>query len=336
MTYQTAGLISITAIALAGAVLYQSHSQLDSPVLDSTPAVVAPATTETPPATTETETPEVAVDPSVPLNYFVSETFQDVSNTDWYTPFVERVVMSGYMEGGADGLFRPDDDLTLAELAVAISKAFYGSALATAQANYTGDSWAAPYITTLATEFSVVNPEYSMIMTSIPEYEPMNRYEASFVVGMLLESKGVTTELPDTYKASIVGLGDVSDCAHSDLLGKSIYHDVMAGKPEVGFDGVGTLTRGEGCVILGSLLDLPSLGGADSDVVTPDMTPEDSAPVEGEVPEAAPVEGEAPEATEAAPVVSTQSTNPTELNQTSPEGVQGPGTGNGGGVSVTS
>lgn len=271
MTYYTAGALSLCAVGLAGVMLMQDLGG-SSPVEDYSTA--APTVTVAPEVSTPTEdavvddrpTSEsdpnnayVPEDSSLPASYSVAALFSDVSNEAWYTPFIERVVVGGYMGGNDEGLFQPEAELNFAEFAVALTNAYYGTTLINSKLMYSGEHWATPYIATLKIEYTKENTAYVSLLESIHEYDPLTRFQASYLVGMLLEDKGIATQGSEVYQPSIADFSDLGTASHPDLLAKSVYYGLMEGKPELGFDGDVTLTRGEACVILGRLLDMADL-----------------------------------------------------------------------------
>ncbi|WP_457643473.1 S-layer homology domain-containing protein [Persephonella sp.] len=55
-----------------------------------------------------------------------SSPFSDVPMAAWYCPYVEALKSAGIIEGYPDNTYRPDNPVTRAEMAVFISRAFYG------------------------------------------------------------------------------------------------------------------------------------------------------------------------------------------------------------------
>lgn len=73
--------------------------------------------------------------------------FVDVRGTDWFSPYVCRAAAEGWVEGYADGMFRPEQQVTLVEaLKMLATVRQYESVDAFPAEGYPRNQWFTPYI----------------------------------------------------------------------------------------------------------------------------------------------------------------------------------------------
>lgn len=224
----------------------------------------------------ETADTPVVVTPASPETD-VTTLFQDINPNEWYVPFVQRAFDAGMIEGKGDGIFDPMGSVSLAELSVMLSKAYHGTALTENRATYTGDDWSAPFLQTVKQEYAGTDTAFLNILNFMGDHTPLDRYNVSYVVGMLLFHKSVASLSPDIYKASINIFSDSVDCTQPYLMGATVFYELMEGPDRDNslFSGGELITRSEICAILCKMIDMNKLPMDKFDVTaTAPTTPE--------------------------------------------------------------
>lgn len=201
----------------------------------------------------------------------VSHLFVDVAETDWYTKYIQRAYDAGLVTGKLEQNFDPDGKLTFQEFAVMLTNACYGQEVAIGKYLYDSglitNGWGAPYTAILKDAYGT-NYNYSSILNGLSNEGSTTRYQASYLMGMLLSTE---LSLDSTGDYAIVATSKFSDLSgslnntHQGLLGLTVSHGIMSGDSNTTFAGDEILTRGEACVILCALLDLNSTGKLDLD-----------------------------------------------------------------------
>lgn len=219
---------------------------------------------------------------SLSATALASTPFTDLG--DWYDPYVETAFEAGCVSGRTADTFAPHGELAMSEFAVMLSKAYYGTELAEEMSKHEElEHWADNYINTLKNQYSET---YGTTFSSIAGYDNMSRYEAAYVVGMMLEDKGIADFSLD-YSDSLADFTDISiPDTETKLLAITSTFGIMNGKSETNFDGTGTLTRAEACVIISKLIELEKGSGLERD--TFDQSNVVAKPVETPAPEETP------------------------------------------------
>ncbi len=147
------------------------------------------------------------------VNEYVEGMFPDVPE-DWYTPYVAAVYTMGLMQGDADGCFRPDGSVTLAEtaaLAARIHKTYQGGGSAFSQ----GEPWYQVYVDYCRSE-GILNVDYA-------DYNAAAKRSEFAVI--------LSRSLPESALPEINAIadGEIPDVAADDAGAKEIYLLYRAG-----------------------------------------------------------------------------------------------------------
>ena len=147
------------------------------------------------------------------VNEYVEGMFPDVPE-DWYTPYVAAVYTMGLMQGDADGCFRPDGSVTLAEtaaLAARIHKTYQGGGSAFTQ----GEPWYQVYVDYCRSE-GILNVDYA-------DYNAAAKRSEFAVI--------LSRSLPESALPEINAIadGEIPDVAADDAGAKEIYLLYRAG-----------------------------------------------------------------------------------------------------------
>lgn len=124
---------------------------------------------------------------TAPLAPVKATGFSDVSMGNWYSHAVISATERGFIHGYADGTFRPEEEMTGAEFAVVLARAFYPSHLKYEYESNT-QGWASPYINTLQ-KFAL---DDSMVF-QIDFSHPLTREDAASMLCDVLAAHGYPT-----------------------------------------------------------------------------------------------------------------------------------------------
>lgn len=136
---------------------------------------------------------------------FIRETsltgFRDVPNSHWAAEYIQKVKQDGVMQGDADGLFRPDDLLTGAELCATIARSAALETPDTVLEGVSADAWYAKDVS--AMQAAGLLDGLELDFTAL-----ISREEAMQVFANLLVGKG--SALPDEAETDEL-LSSISD-----------------------------------------------------------------------------------------------------------------------------
>ena len=155
--------------------------------------------------------------------------FSDVGE-DWYTPYVAAVYELGLMQGGADGAFRPDDGVTLAEvcaLAARLRRIWNGDSGELKQ----GTPWYQVYVDDCRTA-GILTAEFADFTA------PASRRDFAGLLSRALPESA----LPEINE---IADGDIPDVAADDPEAEGIYRLYRAGVL-TGSDGYGSFSPSSG------------------------------------------------------------------------------------------
>lgn len=209
-------------------------------------------------------TPALAAGPS----------FSDVPADHWAYSFVETAAENGWISGYEDGTFGVDDQITYAQLATMLTRAYYGDELAAYAApsgawyaSFCGVAEAAGlFVGTLAAgaaqEDAVVN-------------QPVSRYELAQIVDNVLTDQGAAVE----YDAAAVqaGIADWSAIPanyHSAVLAANAAGVISSVDSQGTFGGSAPMTRAQAAVVMTRLSEAVSAGAGTSTVPSGSQEPE--------------------------------------------------------------
>ena len=147
-------------------------------------------------------------------NTYADGQFPDVPQEEWYTTYVQAVYELGLMQGGTDGLFHPEDGVTLAEtaaLAARLHQIYYSGSAAFTQ----GQPWYQVYV------------DYCRINGILTEnYEDWNAGAKRSEFAALL-----ARALPESALQEIntIGDGEIPDVSADDPAASEVYRLYRAG-----------------------------------------------------------------------------------------------------------
>lgn len=209
-------------------------------------------------------TPALAAGPS----------FSDVPADHWAYSFVEAAAERGWISGYEDGTFGVDDQITYAQLATMLTRAYYGDELAAYAApsgawyaSFCGVAEAAGlFVGTLAAgaaqEDAVVN-------------QPVTRYELAQIVDNVLADQDAAVE----YDAAAVqaGIADWSAIPanyHSAVLAANAAGVISSVDSQGTFGGSAPMTRAQAAVVMTRLSEAVSAGAGTAAVPSGPQEPE--------------------------------------------------------------
>lgn len=272
--------LGLTSVFTLGGFIHTTHA---SDVPEAMPAVMASVQAKE----MEETAPELVVATLSTKSYGVASKFADVNNSDWSAQYIQRAFDAGMVSGKTDTSFDPTATLTFQEFAVMITNAYYGQGVTNNKYLYDNGAlsgnWGTPYTETLKGSYGT-NSNYSSIINSLSNETQVSRYNASYIIGMLLVTEGVSTSESNFVSVATSKFTDLSSSMTSTnkgLLGVTVNNGAMFGKTTDTFDGNAILTRAEACVIMCSLLDLSESGKLSFDKYSTATSPTVSLPSSG-------------------------------------------------------
>ncbi len=174
----------------------------------------------------------------------VEVNFSDVAESDWFQPYVAKIVGAGWMSGMGEGQFAPNGPLTVAQVLVMASKihsSTFGKEIARAEGE-----WYAPYYNYCVAEGLIAGGQYT----------DMNRAATRFEMVEILDK--AAHESRTNRGVNDVDDGFIPDLAEGDEHGEVVYRwyrsGLITGGSDHSFNGASTITRAEASVILCRLL----------------------------------------------------------------------------------
>lgn len=197
-----------------------------------------------------------------------SPSFSDVPVTHWAYSFVETAAEHGWISGYEDGTFGVDDQITYAQLATMLSRAYYGDELA-AYAAPSG-AWYASFcdvaeaaglfVGTLASgaaqEDAVVN-------------QPVTRYELAQIIYNVLTDQGAAVEYDAAaVQAGIADWNAIPSNYHSAVLAANAAGVISSVDSQGTFGGSAPMTRAQAAVVMTRLSQAVSVGSGEEEPTT--------------------------------------------------------------------
>lgn len=166
-------------------------------------------------------------------------TFSDVTETDWFAPYVQVCANSELMKGDNNGNFRPDGVISLAETATIAARILEANTGNTIPDSVSGQPWYQPYLNYL-TPYGVTVDEPTRNATR----EDFILMLAAVVSAEQLTPLNTVTTIPDTQNPDVLAFYNAG---------------ILNGIGETGlFSGEKTLTRAEAAAMVARVVD-PSL-----------------------------------------------------------------------------
>lgn len=191
-------------------------------------------------------------------NTFGSTHFDDVADTSWYAPYVNRMASEGFIDGMGDGNFYPDHPLTLAEFSTMIANGFYGNTLLMEQQESV-DTWWAWYMNACGLRGGLVNTPAEPYIGESGTWDdtpnqPISRYHMAQMIHNLLIDRGIPPLSSDEIAVVQTILTDAIPDQFADAVATAYYYGFIQGREDKSFDGDATLTRAEASAVLDSLV----------------------------------------------------------------------------------
>lgn len=172
--------------------------------------------------------------------------FADVADSDWFQPYVVKIVGAGWMSGMGENQFGPNGSLTIAQvlvMAAKINASTSGKEIAEAEG-----AWYAPYYNYCLTEGLIAEGDFAD--------EDMNRAATRFEMVEILDK--AAHESRTNRGTNEVADGFIPDLAEADEHGEVVYRwyrsGLVTGGSDHSFNGGTGITRAEASVILCRLL----------------------------------------------------------------------------------
>ena len=186
-------------------------------------------------------------------------TFRDVPTTHWASSAIESAVNQGFVNGYADGTFRPTNPVTNAHFNAMLSRAFYPTDLNTADL---GSSWWSPNV-------AVNNAHGILSGTDLKQAElaegvwgteinaPINRYDMAQMMYNILLAK--EAPLPSAAECQAVK-GQMGDwnripARYQEAVTACYAFGLLNGQKDGTFGGNNNMNRAQGCTVIFRLLD---------------------------------------------------------------------------------
>lgn len=206
--------------------------------------------------------------------------FSDVPSTHWSFSFVETAAEHGWISGYDDGSFGVNDQITYAQLATMLTRAFYDEELA----SYTAPSSAwysafcgvaadaglfdGTYASGSAQEDSVVN-------------QPINRYELAQIVYNVLSDQGANISFDAaSVQAGISDWSAIPTNYQIAVLAANAAGVISSVDSQGTFGGSNPMTRAQAAVVMTRINEAVGTSSTPSTPVTPDDTQEPDTPVQ--------------------------------------------------------
>ncbi|WP_324825070.1 S-layer homology domain-containing protein [Sinanaerobacter sp. ZZT-01] len=172
--------------------------------------------------------------------------FKDTKVTDWYYPYMSKMVDKGAISGYPDKTFRPNKTMTNAEFITTIVAATVG------KQDKTGQHWASGYFEAAKKNEMLIGDE----MQQSDWNKPITRQKMAVVIARTTEK--VLKEEPianaDKFKNEIKDYAGLCDYCKPYIL-QAYGKGIISGYPDGTFGGSKTATRAEVCSMLTRMLE---------------------------------------------------------------------------------
>lgn len=195
--------------------------------------------------------------------------FSDVFQEDWHYPYITTMSEGGFIYGYPDDTFRPEEDMTIAELCVLFANAYYGNSLTLIDQTEFSQWWE-KYVytnqmrggledTVLGNAVTTqINSGYRFIQWSSYVNESLSRYDAAMMIYNLLQDQYISA--PDNCVDYLSPYTDVdSSSPYAMAVATCGYYNLLHGNVEGAFQGENILSRAESAVIIYALTNFEQL-----------------------------------------------------------------------------
>ena len=185
--------------------------------------------------------------------------FRDVPAAHWASAAIKAAVEQGFVNGYADGTFRPADPVTNAHFNAMLSRAFYPADLKAAK---TGAGWWTPNVTVndahgILDGTDLKQAELAEGVWSAEINAPISRCDMAQMMYNILLDKGAPLPSAAECQAAQSRMGDWSriPARYQEAVSTCYALGLLNGQKDGTFGGSSSMNRAQGCTVISRLLD---------------------------------------------------------------------------------
>lgn len=185
--------------------------------------------------------------------------FRDVPAAHWASAAIKAAVEQGFVNGYADGTFRPADPVTNAHFNAMLSRAFYPADLKAAKS---GASWWTPNVTVndahgILDGTDLKQAEQAEGVWSAEINAPISRCDMAQMMYNILLDKGAPLPSAAECQAAQSRMGDWSciPARYQEAVRTCYALGLLNGQKDGTFGGSSSMNRAQGCTVISRLLD---------------------------------------------------------------------------------
>lgn len=185
--------------------------------------------------------------------------FRDVPAAHWASAAIKAAVEQGFVNGYADGTFRPADPVTNAHFNAMLSRAFYPADLKAAKS---GASWWTPNVTVndahgILDGTDLKQAELAEGVWSAEINAPISRCDMAQMMYNILLDKGAPLPSAAECQAAQSRMGDWSriPARYQEAVRTCYALGLLNGQKDGTFGGSSSMNRAQGCTVISRLLD---------------------------------------------------------------------------------
>ena len=185
--------------------------------------------------------------------------FRDVPAAHWASAAIKAAVEQGFVNGYADGTFRPADPVTNAHFNAMLSRAFYPADL---KAATSGASWWTPNVTVndahgILDGTDLKQAELAEGVWSAEINAPISRCDMAQMMYNILLDKGAPLPSAAECQAAQSCMGDWSriPARYQEAVSTCYALGLLNGQKDGTFGGSSSMNRAQGCTVISRLLD---------------------------------------------------------------------------------
>ena len=185
--------------------------------------------------------------------------FRDVPAAHWASAAIKAAVEQGFVNGYADGTFRPADPVTNAHFNAMLSRAFYPADLKSAKS---GASWWTPNVTVndahgILDGTDLKQAELAEGVWSAEINAPISRCDMAQMMYNILLDKGAPLPSAAECQAAQSRMGDWSriPARYQEAVSTCYALGRLNGQKDGTFGGSSSMNRAQGCTVISRLLD---------------------------------------------------------------------------------
>ena len=185
--------------------------------------------------------------------------FRDVPAAHWASAAIKAAVEQGFVNGYADGTFRPADPVTNAHFNAMLSRAFYPADLKAAKS---GASWWTPNVTVndahgILDGTDLKQAELAEGVWSAEINAPISRCDMAQMMYNILLDKGAPLPSAPECQAAQSRMGDWSriPARYQEAVRTCYALGLLNGQKDGTFGGSSSMNRAQGCTVISRLLD---------------------------------------------------------------------------------